>query len=283
MTYNLRWRSRAPDSGLYNLRGQDHHRLRRECATALQGLEWHIEHREEVELMAEHLGRAIKTRCDRVLRRHRPMDGPLAETEKEKVIRSMDLIESKTCIKFRKRQCDEEVYILINKMAGRGCFALIGHRPQYSPMLVNLQAPECLLYSGTIQHELLHVIGLFHEQARADRDEYVEIVWDNVEEDHYFDFSKAPPGYTTTYNVPYNLYSIMHYPNIAFSKNGQPTIISKKDPKNTDMGQREGVTEGDLEKVRRMYHCKNTNPSNESNNNNQISNIFNIFNIFKVN
>lgn len=49
------------------------------------------------------------------------------------------------------------------------------------------------------------------------------------------------------------------------------------------MGQREGTSEGDLEKVRRMYNCKTTNPTDSNNNNSQISNIFNIFNIFKIN
>lgn len=93
----------------------------------------------------------------------------------------MNLIQKKTCIKFQQRKNDE-VHILINKAAGQGCYAIIGYRPQYSPIPVNLQSPECLAHSGTIQHELLHVIGLMHEQSRTDRDQFVEIVWDNIEE-----------------------------------------------------------------------------------------------------
>ena len=33
---------------------------------------------------------------------------------------------------------------------------------------------------GTIWHEFLHAVGLEHTMAREDRDNYVEILWDNV-------------------------------------------------------------------------------------------------------
>jgi hypothetical protein len=89
-------------------------------------------------------------------------------------------IEDKTCVKFVPHTSEAD-YIEIRKATELGCGAMVGRRPgQGLPMAVNYRAPECLQTTGIIQHELLHVLGLFHEQSRPDRDEYVTVLWDNI-------------------------------------------------------------------------------------------------------
>jgi hypothetical protein len=43
----------------------------------------------------------------------------------------------------------------------------------------------------------------------------------------------------------------MHYPTGAFSKNGEPTIVPTA--KGVQIGQREGLSEGDIAAVAKMY------------------------------
>jgi meprin B len=118
-----------------------------------------------------------------------------ADEEKKIVLNAMRFLESETCVRFVEWSFELQ-YIEINK-EDKGCFAMVGRRPLIpGPYPVNLQVPGCMKHNGTVQHELLHVLGLYHEQSRPDRDDYVTIFWDNIED------SELSTSYSCTY---YNL------------------------------------------------------------------------------
>ena len=78
---------------------------------------------------------------------------------------------------------------------------------------------------STIVHEFIHAFGFFHEQSRPDRDQYVEIKWENIIEEKHTQY--AIKSGTHTYGVMYDGKSVMHYPRWAFSRNNQNTIEAK--------------------------------------------------------
>lgn len=103
----------------------------------------------------------------------------------------MDAIESKTCMRFVDinqggaavvKEVGHAEYVFIVRERSRGCCAMIGyHKELGTPHTMNLESPMCLTHQGTIQHELLHVVGILHEQARYDRDNAVIIYWENID------------------------------------------------------------------------------------------------------
>lgn len=48
-----------------------------------------------------------------------------------------------------------------------------------SGQTLSLVVPQCM-DKGTVIHELLHALGFWHEHSRPDRDEHVQVVWDNI-------------------------------------------------------------------------------------------------------
>lgn len=70
----------------------------------------------------------------------------------------------------------------------------------------------------------MHTVGFFHEQSRTDRDEFVQIMWDNIDRDSKDQFDKYTTRTINDLDLPYDYGSIMHYGPYAFTKNGKRTI-----------------------------------------------------------
>lgn len=60
-----------------------------------------------------------------------------------------------------------------------GCWSSVGRTG--GPQTINLQLNGCLSKKGTALHEIAHALGIFHEQNRYDRDNFVKIRLENIQ------------------------------------------------------------------------------------------------------
>jgi hypothetical protein len=96
--------------------------------------------------------------------------------------------------------------------------------------------------TGNTIHEIGHVVGLWHEQSREDRDTFVTIIWNKIQAgfEHNFNQHIADGDDVGAYDYG----SIMHYPRTAFSVDGSDTIVPV-DPA-ANIGQRTALSAGDI-------------------------------------
>jgi len=149
-----------------------------------------------------------------------------------------------TCLRFVKRS-RESSYISFYR--GGGCSSPVGYR---RGRVNKISLAGGCWRTGIVMHEIGHTIGLYHEQSRPDRDNYVRIIERNIQRGMAFNFRKARN--IDSLGTPYDFRSMMHYGSTAFGR-GRRTIETK-DPNNQRLiGQRGGFSEIDIKQIALMY------------------------------
>uniref|UniRef100_A0A182N604 Metalloendopeptidase n=1 Tax=Anopheles dirus TaxID=7168 RepID=A0A182N604_9DIPT len=184
------------------------------------------------------------------------IDGSFNSSELEFINGAMREFERHTCVRFRRRNtigpAMDVAYVSIDN-SDAGCWGDVGRGVERT--VVNLQ-PGCANSLTTPVHELMHSLGFFHEHNRLDRDRYVTILYGNMLSDDSLqsNFDLVDAGNTTTFNVPYDLGSIMHYRRDAFSK--RPKVLDTmqaKVPWEGELGQGTTLTWYDALLINIMY------------------------------
>ncbi|KAM9165607.1 astacin-like metalloendopeptidase [Pangshura tecta] len=160
-----------------------------------------------------------------------------------------------TCIKFVPYSYQRD---FISIMPMSGCFSSVGRT---GGMQVVSLAPACLRRGkGVTLHELMHVVGFWHEHSRADRDKYISISWNEILTGFEINFMKS---WNSNMLVNYDYASVMHYGRYAFSMTGLPTIIPLANPY-VALGQRWNLSSSDIARVNKLYKCSPTLTGSES-------------------
>ncbi|XP_036437514.1 meprin A subunit beta [Colossoma macropomum] len=165
------------------------------------------------------------------------------------ILKAFEQYRLKTCIDF-KPWSGEPNYISVYK--GSGCSSSVGNRQVGKQRLSIGQNCDRL---ATVEHEFLHALGFWHEQSRADRDDYVNIIWGQIEEGKEHNFNSYDDTVSSALGVPYDYGSVMHYSKTSFNKGSEPTIVTKIPEFMDVIGQRMEFSFSDVLKLNKLYNC----------------------------
>ncbi|CAG5124335.1 unnamed protein product [Candidula unifasciata] len=154
-----------------------------------------------------------------------------------------------TCLRFRPRETHDRNFVKF--MKGEFCYSTT-HGMNGGQQ--NISLPQVCFNRQSTLHEIGHAIGFYHEHKRPDRDQYITVHEENIEDKFKYAFEKS--NEIETYGLPYDYTSIMHYPWNAFSKNNEITIQTKDPSFQNIIGQTQDLSYYDIQLANLMYNCR---------------------------
>jgi len=152
--------------------------------------------------------------------------------------------QAKTPFHFRRREPNDADYVAFKPGPPEVCKSPVGRRGGEQAVTLG-----SFCNVGATIHEIGHTVGLWHEQSREDRDEFITIVWENIDPDLAYNFDQHILNGDDLGAYDYS--SIMHYRRDAFTINGEDTIVPTRP--GAVIGQRNGLSAGDIAGLKMMY------------------------------
>ncbi|XP_077991280.1 astacin-like metalloendopeptidase [Glandiceps talaboti] len=178
------------------------------------------------------------------------IDPSFDSTSRATILDAINEYHKHTCIRFVARSTQADY---IHVYPGSGCWSYVGRSG--GKQAVSL-GQGCARHKVTPMHEFMHALGFHHEQSRTDRDNYVYILWQNIQDAMESNFEKYGTDYIQDLGASYDYFSIMHYYSKAFTIDGSSTILPKQTGvSESDLGSSQGFTSTDKYKLNALYDC----------------------------
>ena len=165
-------------------------------------------------------------------------------------------LEQLICVKFIPRT-NQRNYIKYRSLSDDGCSSHVGF--EGGEQIIKI-GPRCNT-QHTIIHETCHALGLWHEQSRPDRDNYLQILTNNIESGREHNFLKHKPFEVDSQGEPYDYASVMHYRLDSFNKDDTGNTLSVineaeyEKQGSPNLGRVPTASMFDIKQLNRLYNC----------------------------
>ncbi|XP_067120543.1 bone morphogenetic protein 1-like isoform X3 [Centruroides vittatus] len=161
--------------------------------------------------------------------------------------------ESVTCLRFV--PADEMIHefsVYFENEQDCGCCSYVGKYGWRQE--ITLMEDGCNLIS-TALHEIGHAIGFHHEQMRPDREKYIKVLYEHIEEAYADQYEKLSEEDIDTLGFTYDFDSIMHYASDYFSSGGETMAIINNHTGIPLNEERHFLSRSDIEIANKLYKC----------------------------
>uniref|UniRef100_A0A1I7ZN67 Metalloendopeptidase n=1 Tax=Steinernema glaseri TaxID=37863 RepID=A0A1I7ZN67_9BILA len=139
----------------------------------------------------------------------------------------------------------------------QGCYTNVGRVPGRNVVMLEANSQATCVEHDIVIHELFHTIGLWHEHMRYDRDDYIKVHYENIEQMYFSQFAKVPKGESDTFGVEYDYRSVMHYAKDAFAMRKNLVSMETLDSQFQEViGKVADASPSDYKKICTLYECR---------------------------
>merc|ERR1719187_478110 len=168
--------------------------------------------------------------------------GRVSNDDKRAIRGVMDMIEDKTCAKFKYSEDRSKHHLAITVVDDApscidGFYGSVGNEGrnvemEFQKQLADIEQCE---HSQSILHEFMHAFGVMHTHKRRDRNETISVNMRNIVEDPRTRYQYEICDYCEIYdNIPYECDSVMHYGEMKFHRINKEIPIMKPHPGKSD-------------------------------------------------